>query len=64
VLDEAVMPLRKSKPKRSLIVILSAVTAFFCSIFLVLIKEYLANMSPEDSAMVSERDAPLAAFGR
>ena len=54
VLDEAVTPLRKSKPKRSLIVILSAVTAFFCSIFLVFIKEYLAKLSPEDGAMLSE----------
>jgi tyrosine-protein kinase Etk/Wzc len=59
VLDEAVTPLRKSKPKRSLIVILSAVTAFFCSIFLVFIKEYLAKLSPEDSAMVSEMKRTL-----
>ena len=59
VLDEAVTPLRKSKPKRSLIVILSAVTAFFCSIFLVFIKEYLAKLSPEDNAMVSEMKGTL-----
>ena len=54
VLDEAVAPLYKSKPKRSLIVILSAVTAFFCSIFLVFIKEYLAKLSPEDSAILND----------
>ncbi len=54
VLDEAVPPLRKSKPKRALIVILSTVTAFFCSVFLVFIKEYLAKMSPEDSAILDE----------
>lgn len=54
VLDEAVAPLRKSKPKRALIVILSTVTAFFCSIFLVFIKEYLTKLSPEDSAIISE----------
>jgi len=59
VLDEAVTPLRKSKPKRSLIVVLSAVTAFFCSIFLVFIKEYLSKLSPEDSAMVSEMKGTL-----
>lgn len=59
VLDEAVTPLRKSKPKRSLIVVLSAVTAFFCSIFLVFIKEYLAKLSPEDSAMLSEMKGTL-----
>ena len=59
VLDEAVAPLRKSKPKRSLIVILSAVTSFFCSIFLVFIKEYLAKLSPEDSAIMSDMKGTL-----
>ena len=54
VLDEAVVPLRKSKPKRALIVILATVTAFFCSIFWVFIKEYLAKLSPEDSAIMDE----------
>jgi uncharacterized protein involved in exopolysaccharide biosynthesis len=54
VLDEAVPPLRKSKPKRSLIVILATVTAFFGSIFLVFIREYLAKLSPEDSAIMDE----------
>ena len=59
VLDEAIAPLRKSKPKRSLIVILSAVTAFFCSVFLVFIKEYLAKLSPEDSAIMAEMKGTL-----
>lgn len=54
VLDEAVAPIRKSKPKRSLIVILSTVTAFFCSVFLVFIKEYLTKLSPEDNAIVDD----------
>lgn len=54
VLDEAVAPLRKSKPKRSLIVILTTVTAFFCSVFLVFIREYLAKLPPEDSAIMDE----------
>jgi tyrosine-protein kinase Etk/Wzc len=53
VLDEAVVPLRKSKPKRALIVLLSTVTAFFVSIFIVFIQEYLSKMSPEDSALLS-----------
>lgn len=52
VLDEAVVPAKKSKPKRSLIVILATVTAFFCSVFLVFIQEYLAKMSPEDAALL------------
>lgn len=59
VLDEAVAPLTKSKPKRSLIVILSTVTAFFCSVFLVFIREYLAKMSPEDSAIMGEMKGAL-----
>jgi uncharacterized protein involved in exopolysaccharide biosynthesis len=59
VLDEAVAPLRKSKPKRSLIVILSTVTAFFCSVFLVFIKEYLAKLSPEDSAIMADMKGAL-----
>jgi len=54
VLDEAVEPLRKSKPKRSLIVILSTITAFFCSIFYIFIVEYLSKLSPADSAIISE----------
>lgn len=59
VLDEAVPPLRKSKPKRALIVILSAVTAFFCSVFLVFIREYMAKLSPEDSAIMDEMKGTL-----
>jgi len=54
VLDEAVAPTKKSKPKRSLIVILATVTAFFCSIFIVFIQEYLSKLSPEDAAIIDE----------
>jgi uncharacterized protein involved in exopolysaccharide biosynthesis len=54
VLDEAVVPLRKSKPKRSSIVILSTITAFFVSIFIVFIQEYLAKLPPEDSQKLDE----------
>ncbi len=48
VLDEAVVPQQKSKPKRSLIVILSTVTAFFLGIFIVFIQEYTRKMSDDD----------------
>lgn len=54
VLDEAVVPTEKSKPQRSMIVILATVTAFFCSILLVFIKEYLSKLTPEDSAIIAE----------
>lgn len=53
VLDEAVPPVMKSKPKRSLIVILSTVTAFFISIFIIFIQEYLSKMSPEDAKIMN-----------
>lgn len=59
VLDEAVAPLRKSKPKRALIVILSTAIAFLCSIFLVFVKEYLAKLSPEDSAIMDDMKGTL-----
>lgn len=59
VLDEAVTPLRKSKPKRALIVILSTVTAFFFAIFWVFIKEYLTKLSPEDSTIMDEMKSDL-----
>lgn len=59
VLDEAVTPLRRSKPNRSLIVLLSMMTGVFCSIFLVFIKEYLAKLSPEDNAIMVEMKRTL-----
>jgi uncharacterized protein involved in exopolysaccharide biosynthesis len=59
VLDEAVPPLRKSKPMRALIVILATVTAFFCSVFVVFIKEYLAKLSPEDRVIMDDMKGSL-----
>ena len=64
VLDEAVAPLHKSKPKRSLIVMLSTITAFFCSLFLVFIREYLSKLSPADNAMVAEMKGNLKSMLR
>lgn len=59
VLDEAVAPTVKSTPKRSLIVILATVTAFFCSVFLVFVQEYLSKLSPENSAILKNMKADL-----
>jgi tyrosine-protein kinase Etk/Wzc len=50
VLDDAVVPLKKSKPKRSLIVILATVTAFFIAVFTAFVLEYFGKMSDEDRA--------------
>ena len=59
VLDEAVAPLRKSKPSRAMIVIIATVTAFFGSVFFVFIREYLAKLSPEDSAIINDMKGDL-----
>jgi tyrosine-protein kinase Etk/Wzc len=48
VLDEAVVPIKKSKPMRALIVILATVTAFFIGVFMTFIQEYFAKMPEED----------------
>lgn len=59
VLDEAVAPTVKSKPKRSLIVLLATVTAFFCSIFGVFVQEYFSKLAPEDAAILKNMKADL-----
>ena len=48
VLDEAVVPTKKSKPMRSLIVVLATVTAFFIGVFMSFVLEYVAKMPEED----------------
>ncbi len=50
VLDEAVVPTEKSKPNRSLIVVLSTGIAFLIGIFLAFIWEYVEKMPEEDRA--------------
>jgi len=54
VLDEAVAPAKKSKPKRSLIVLLSTVMAFFGSIVFIFVQEQLSKLSPEDAEIIRE----------
>lgn len=48
ILDEAVVPVKKSKPSRALIVIFATVIAFFVSVFSAFLLEYLSKMSDED----------------
>ena len=64
VLDEAVVPQQKSKPKRSLIVILSTVTAFFVSVFTVFIREYLDKMGDDDRQRWNDIRSQLSPFRR
>jgi tyrosine-protein kinase Etk/Wzc len=54
VLDVAVVPTKKSKPYRSLIVILSTITTFFIGVFTAFIREYGYKMSEEDKAQWME----------
>lgn len=48
VLDDAVVPSKKSNPKRALIVILATFTGFFLSIFASFALEFSANLNEED----------------
>jgi uncharacterized protein involved in exopolysaccharide biosynthesis len=54
ILDEAVAPSKKSKPKRSLIVLLSTFSAFLISIVTIFVQEYLTKLSPDDVEIVKE----------
>lgn len=44
VLDAAVVPIQRSSPKRTLMVIISTISGFFCSIFSILLLEYLSKL--------------------
>lgn len=52
VLDEAVVPLEKSKPKRSKLVIAATVVAFIFSVVVVFALEYLSRTSIEDRKII------------
>jgi len=54
VIDEAVVPVRKSGPKRSIIVIISTISAFILSLGIIFVQEYLCKLSPEDSEIIAE----------
>ena len=48
ILDRAVAPDKKSSPKRSLIVILTTLVAFFLAVFLAFFFEYVDRIKTED----------------
>ena len=50
VLDDAVVPTKKSKPKRSLIVMLSIIGAFFIGVFIAFVREFAERMPDADKA--------------
>jgi len=54
VLDEAVVPINKSKPLRALIVILATMAGFVVAIFVIFVQEYLAKVSDEDRKIIED----------
>ncbi|SNB45567.1 Wzz/FepE/Etk N-terminal domain-containing protein [Geobacter sp. DSM 9736] len=64
VLDEAVVPTIKSKPKRSIIVILTTVTAFVLAVFLAFLLEYFEKMHPDDRARWQEIKSSIGIMRR
>jgi len=53
ILDDAVVPVNKSKPSRSQIVIMATIASFFASVFLAFILEFVARMPEEDKQLIS-----------
>jgi len=53
VLDSAVVPFLKSKPKRTKIVILATFAAFFCSVLLAFMLEYIENLPERDRQLLA-----------
>jgi uncharacterized protein involved in exopolysaccharide biosynthesis len=49
IIDEAIPPVKKSGPKRSLIVIISTFIAFIGSLGIIFIQEYFSKLPPEDA---------------
>lgn len=49
VLDSAEVPEKKSGPRRTLIVLLSTISSFFCAVFAVFIMEYINAIKPQEN---------------
>jgi len=61
VLDEALVPDRKSGPKRSIMVLMSTLVAFLCSVVAVLVREFLERLpDQEKSALQGLKDATFS----
>ena len=54
VLDEAVVPDVKSRPRRATLVVMSTLVAFFCSVFLAYALEYLERMPEHEKQVVDD----------
>ena len=49
ILDEAVVPTKKSGPNRVLILVFGIITALLCSVIIVFVQEYISKLPQEDS---------------
>jgi len=52
VLDQAVTPVKKSKPSRGIIVVIATIAAFFLAIVIVFVQESAAGMSEENRKII------------
>lgn len=59
VIDAAVAPDRKARPKRSMIVMLATISAFFASVMAAFLFEYLEKLPPEDRQRLEEMKLSL-----
>jgi uncharacterized protein involved in exopolysaccharide biosynthesis len=53
VLDSAVVPVQKSKPARSLIILLATFSAFLCSVFMAFTIEYIEKLPEADREVLT-----------
>jgi uncharacterized protein involved in exopolysaccharide biosynthesis len=62
ILDDAVVPDQKSKPRRSVIVVLSTMSAFFISLFLAFSLEHLEKLGESDKLILRNIKRQLLTF--
>jgi tyrosine-protein kinase Etk/Wzc len=62
ILDDAVVPITKSSPKRSQIVILATLAAAFVSIILIFLQEYVAKLSSDDRQLLESIKKYILSF--
>lgn len=64
IVDDAVVPDKKSKPKRAVIVVLSTITAFFLSVLAAFFLEYTEKLPESDKVLLSKMKRSLLSFRR
>jgi tyrosine-protein kinase Etk/Wzc len=62
ILDEAVVPIHKSRPSRAQVVILAALVSFFAAVLIIFVQDRLARMSEEDRDKVKDIRRNMLSF--